>query len=96
MQRKARDLQVGDVFRMHVHGEVLAVASVASGKRIKVRLPSRTKDGVTTAAAQRAMTVSELPLSLPTLATCWSSSAFLAARSILLSGGVMTATTRRM
>jgi hypothetical protein len=38
MHRKARDLSVGDIFRMHVYGEVLSVASVADGKRIKVKL----------------------------------------------------------
>jgi hypothetical protein len=38
MFRKARDLSVGDIFRMHVYGEVLNVASVADGKRIKVKL----------------------------------------------------------
>jgi hypothetical protein len=36
--KKARDLVVGDVFRLHVYGEVLAVARVAEGKRIKVKI----------------------------------------------------------
>jgi len=38
MFRKARDLSVGDIFRMHVYGEVLSIASVADGKRIKIKL----------------------------------------------------------
>jgi hypothetical protein len=38
MKRKARDLTDGDVFRLHVYGEVLTVAPVADGKRIKVKL----------------------------------------------------------
>ena len=36
--KKARDLAVGDIFRLHVYGEVLAVASVADGKRVKVKI----------------------------------------------------------
>src|SRR5215475_9680939 len=35
---KARDLSVGDIFRLHVYGEVLAVTSVADGKRVKVKI----------------------------------------------------------
>jgi hypothetical protein len=38
MFRKARDLSAGDIFRMHVYGEVLSVASVADGKRVKIKL----------------------------------------------------------
>jgi hypothetical protein len=36
--KKARDLVAGDVFRLHVYGEVLAVTPVADGKRIKVKI----------------------------------------------------------
>jgi hypothetical protein len=36
--KKARDLVVGDVFRLHVYGEALAVAHVADDKRIKVKI----------------------------------------------------------
>jgi hypothetical protein len=36
--KKARDLVVGDVFRLHVYGEVLAVSGVADGRRIKVKI----------------------------------------------------------
>jgi hypothetical protein len=36
--KKARDLLVGDIFRMHVYGEVLAVSHVAEDKRIKVKI----------------------------------------------------------
>jgi hypothetical protein len=36
--RKARDLNAGDVFRLHVYGEVLEVSPVANGKRIKVKV----------------------------------------------------------
>lgn|SRR5262249_14150007 len=38
MFRKACDLFVGDIFRLHVYGEVLAVASVAGGKRMKIKI----------------------------------------------------------
>ena len=38
MKRKANELCVGDVFRMHVYGEVVKVGHVAAGKRIKVKL----------------------------------------------------------
>jgi len=38
MKCKARELSIGDVFRMHVCGEVVAVDLVADGKRVKVRL----------------------------------------------------------
>jgi hypothetical protein len=38
MRRKARDLTRGDVFRLHVYGEVLIATPVADGRRIKVRL----------------------------------------------------------
>jgi len=38
MRRKANELCVGDVFRLHVYGEVVAVNLVADGKRVKVRL----------------------------------------------------------
>jgi hypothetical protein len=37
MKRKASELTVGDVF-VHVYAEVIAVASVAGGKRMKVRI----------------------------------------------------------
>jgi hypothetical protein len=36
--KKARDLVVGDVFRLHVYGEVLAVSGIADSKRIKVKI----------------------------------------------------------
>jgi hypothetical protein len=36
--KKARDLVVGDIFRLHVDGEVLAVSRVAEDKRIKVKI----------------------------------------------------------
>jgi hypothetical protein len=36
--KKARDLVVGDIFRLHIYGEVLAVARVAEDKRIKVKI----------------------------------------------------------
>jgi hypothetical protein len=36
--RKARDLAVGDVFRLHVYGEVLSAVAVAGGKRIRVKI----------------------------------------------------------
>jgi hypothetical protein len=36
--KKARDLVAGDVFRLHVYGEVLAVSRVAKGKRMKVKI----------------------------------------------------------
>ena len=35
---KAKDLKRGDVVRLHVYGDVLAVAPSAEGKRIKVTL----------------------------------------------------------
>ena len=35
MKRKARELKVGDLFRLHVYGEVIAAAPVAEGKRMK-------------------------------------------------------------
>jgi hypothetical protein len=38
MQRRADELVIGDVFRLHVYGEVLASVPVAGGKRIKVKL----------------------------------------------------------
>ena len=37
-QRKARDLSVGEVFRLHVYCEVLSVTPVANGKRIKIKI----------------------------------------------------------
>ena len=36
--KKAHDLVSGDVFRLHVYGQVIAVSSVAGGKRIKVKI----------------------------------------------------------
>jgi hypothetical protein len=36
--KKARELVVGDVFRMHIYGEVIAISSVADGKRVKIRI----------------------------------------------------------
>jgi hypothetical protein len=38
MRKKARDLVVGDVFRMHIYGEVIAISRVADGKRVKIRI----------------------------------------------------------
>src|SRR6516165_5549427 len=35
---KARDLEVGDIFRLHLYGEVVAIESVADGKRVRVKL----------------------------------------------------------
>jgi hypothetical protein len=35
---KARDLEIGDTFRLHVHGQVLAVESVADGKRMRIKI----------------------------------------------------------
>ena len=35
---KAKDLGRGDVFRMHVYGEVLAIEPVAGGKRVRVKV----------------------------------------------------------
>jgi hypothetical protein len=37
-QRKAKELQSGDVFRLTVCGEVLSTMPVAEGKRTRVRL----------------------------------------------------------
>jgi hypothetical protein len=37
-RKKACDLVVGDVFRLHVYGEVLAVSRVVGGKRVKVKI----------------------------------------------------------
>jgi hypothetical protein len=36
--KKARDLVVGDIFRLHIYGEVRAVSRVVEGKRIKVKI----------------------------------------------------------
>jgi hypothetical protein len=36
--KKARDLAVGDVFRLHVYGEVIHVSQAVDGKRIKVAI----------------------------------------------------------
>jgi hypothetical protein len=41
----AKDLQRGDVFRMHVYGEVIAVEPVAGGKRMKVRIALENQGG---------------------------------------------------
>jgi hypothetical protein len=41
---KARDLSVGDVFRLHVYGEVLSVEST-DGKRIRVRIALEDQNG---------------------------------------------------
>lgn len=38
MTCKAKDLKRGDIFRLHVFGQVVAVEAVADGKRIKVAL----------------------------------------------------------
>jgi hypothetical protein len=38
MLKKARDLSRGDVFSLHVYGEVVAAEPIAGGKRIKVVL----------------------------------------------------------
>jgi hypothetical protein len=45
MFKRARDLSVGDVFSLHVYGEVVAVASVADGKRMKVRISLEDQGG---------------------------------------------------
>lgn len=55
--RKARDLKKGDVFRLHVHGEVVSADLVADGKLVKVRIaledrgPRATSGGLGRAAA---------------------------------------------
>jgi hypothetical protein len=36
--RKAKDLRVGDVFRLHVYGIVTAAFSAANGKRVKIKI----------------------------------------------------------
>jgi hypothetical protein len=38
VDRKASELCIGDIFRLHIYGEVVAVAPVAGGKRIKTRI----------------------------------------------------------
>jgi hypothetical protein len=38
ISRKASELSAGDMFRMHIHGEVVAATPVAGGKRIKIRI----------------------------------------------------------
>jgi len=38
MKTRAKDLKRGDVFRMHVYGEVMLAEPIAGGKRIKVRI----------------------------------------------------------
>jgi hypothetical protein len=38
MLKKARDLAAGDLFRLHVYGEVLAVSPVGDGKRVKIKI----------------------------------------------------------
>lgn len=38
LERKASEPSIGDVFRLHIFGEVVAVAPVVGGKRIKVRI----------------------------------------------------------
>ena len=35
---KARELSVGDAFRLHVTGEVVQASPVADGKRIKIKI----------------------------------------------------------
>ena len=35
--KKARDLAVGDVFRLHIYCEVIAADSVVDGKRMSLR-----------------------------------------------------------
>jgi hypothetical protein len=34
----ARDLTVGDVFALHIYGAVIAVTSVADGRRVKIKI----------------------------------------------------------
>ena len=36
--RKAKDLRVGDVFRLHVYGIVTGAFSVANGKRVRIKI----------------------------------------------------------
>jgi hypothetical protein len=36
--KRASDLSAGDVFRMHIYGEVIAITPVAGGKRIKIKI----------------------------------------------------------
>jgi hypothetical protein len=38
MKRRARDLSIGDVFRLHVYGEVLAATAVGGGKSTRIRV----------------------------------------------------------
>ena len=45
MNIKAKDLMRGDVFRMHVYGEVVSVEPVAGGKRVKVHLTLENQGG---------------------------------------------------
>jgi hypothetical protein len=35
---RADELDVGDVFRLHIHGQVLAATPVAGGKRVKIKI----------------------------------------------------------
>jgi hypothetical protein len=44
---KAKDLSRGDVFRMHVYGEVITAESVADSKRIKIHLSLENQGGRT-------------------------------------------------
>jgi hypothetical protein len=37
MERKARDLTRGNIFRLHVYGEGLTATPVADGRRIKIK-----------------------------------------------------------
>jgi hypothetical protein len=45
MKTKAKDLKRGDVFRMHVYGEVMLAEPVAGGKRVKVRIALENQGG---------------------------------------------------
>ena len=38
MLKKARNLAIGDVFRLHVYGQVLEAANVADGKLVKIKI----------------------------------------------------------
>jgi hypothetical protein len=38
MRRKASELKLGDTFRLHIYGQVVAVGPVAGGKRVKIRI----------------------------------------------------------
>jgi hypothetical protein len=38
MLKKARELKIGDLFRLHVYGQVLTAQPVADGERIRIKI----------------------------------------------------------